>query len=318
MPSSISSSNPQAVLLNSKQPLKYIAALLAALVAGQAVLQLGANWVMRTHGKNELRWTEERAAAGDFKHDGKGVLLLGSSVLLGVDSARLQQKVPDFTIRRMVMVGTFFTDWEYSLRRLYREGVRPDYVVLTPLPFQIYGDSFRGDYLPLHWIDRRDIAGLSQEKHLDLTSTSNLYFASVNAFFALRDDFRSAFLGNLIPGHKVLAAGAPNRLTFKEGEVEKRLGDRLVALKELLAGQGTQLVILRYPAPDMEAALDTMKRVAAAKSIPYFSATDFISKSEFEDAYHLSPLGTEQFTDLLAPALSVELNRLEESRRNSR
>jgi len=101
MPSSISNSEPP------KRTLKYILILLAVLAAGQAVLQIGATWVMGKYGKNEIRWAEERKGADALRHDGKGVLLIGSSVLLGVDEAKLQQELPQWSIRRMVMVGTF-------------------------------------------------------------------------------------------------------------------------------------------------------------------------------------------------------------------
>ena len=297
---------------NSERPqtLKYIIGLLAALVAGQTILQWGATWVMRKYGKNEIRWAEERQGANALKHDGKSVLLIGSSVLFGVDPVRLQKQMPEWTVRRTVMVGTFYTDWEYSLKRMFREGVQPDYVVLVPLPFQIFGDSFRGDSLPLHWVDRRDILDLARKKNLDMTSTSNLLFASYNSFFAFRDDVRNAFLGNLIPGHKVLAGGAVSMRVYKDGETEQILADRLVALQLLVTGHGARLAVLRYPAPDMEASLDMMKRIAEANRIPYFSALDAIPKAEFEDAYHLNPRGTEKFTDALAPALKEELTRL--------
>jgi len=72
--------------------------------------------------------------------------------------------------------------------------VKPDYVVLTPLPFQLHSDTYRADYLPLHWIDRRDIPDLAKKKKLDLTSTSNLLFASFNSFFAYGTTSETRFL----------------------------------------------------------------------------------------------------------------------------
>ena len=302
MPSSTSSSEPQT--------LRYIVWLLAALVVGQALLQLGANRILQRYGKNEVRWEAERAAASSLVHDGKGVLIIGSSVLLGIDPELLQSELPDWKIRRMVMVGTAYTDWEFALRRLFREGVKPDYVLLPPVPFQIYSDAYRGDYLPLHWLDRRDIPALSHQRNLDLTSISNLYFASYNSFFALRDDFRNAFLGNLIPGHKVLTAGAPNRRTYKNAELDQLIGDRLAALQAVVAENGARLIILRYPAPDTEASWQTVKRIAEDNHVPYFSALDTMAPSEFEDPLHLNPEGTQRFTKALGPALAAELSHV--------
>lgn len=303
MPSSISNSELRTTM-------KYIVVLLGMLCAGQMILQFGADWVMRRYGKNEIRWAEERKAAGDLVHDGKGVLLIGSSVLLGVDPAQLRQEVPDWTVRRAVMVGTFYTDWEYSIRRLLEEGVKPDYLVLTPLPFQIYGDSFRGDYLPLHWLSRRDIHDLARSKDLGLTAESNLYFASYDSFFALRDEVRNAILGNLIPGHKVLAAGTPNHRTYTDAEMTRIITDRLMTLQTLLADNGSRLVILHYPAPDSENGWKMVERITTEKNIPYFSAVDTMLKDRFVDAYHLDPQGTHEFTTALGPALTQELNRL--------
>ena len=303
MPSSTSNSEP-------RKTLKYIAGLLVALAVGQAILEFGATWVMRKYGKNEIRWADERKAAASLTPDGRGVLLIGSSVLLGINPTQLQQEMPDWTVRRTVMVGTFYTDWDYSLRRMAREGVKPRYVVLVPMPFQIYGDGFRGDYLPLHYIDRRDIPDLAEQKKLDLTSISNLYFASVNSFFALRDDVRNAFLGNLIPGHKVLAAGAPNRRTYTDEEIEKLIGDRLATLQSRLAAQGASLIVLHYPAPNQESSWAIVKRVADAHSIPYVSPVESMPANQFEDVYHLNPQGAEAFTTALGPALNEALGRI--------
>ena len=302
MPSSTSSSETR------PRPLKYIVGLLAALLIAQTAIQQGATWVMRHYGKNETRWAAERAAANDLKHDGKGVLLIGSSVLFSVDPDLLQKKMPDWTVRRAVMVGTFYTDWDYCLRRLTREGLRPDYVVIVALPFQIFGDSFRGDYLPLHWIDRADIHDLARDRHLDLTAETNLYFSSINSFFALRDDVRGALMNAFIPGHRslIVLASAGTRV-YSDAEIERIAGDRLVALQTRLAGQGTRLVVLRYPAPGMDAHWAVVERAAAARKIPYFSAIDYIDKKKFIDPYHLGEQGTQEFTTLLAPAMDAAL-----------
>jgi len=113
----------------------------------------------------------------------------------------------------------------------------------------------------------------------------------------------------LIPGHKVLAAGTPNKRVYQEGEVDQIV--TIVWLPSiLLAEHGARLVILRYPAPDMEASNDMVKRIAAARNIPYVSALDFIPKTEFEDIYHLNPHGSGMFTEALGPALGRELSRL--------
>jgi hypothetical protein len=309
MPLSTSNFEPR-----SSRSLQYVVAVLVALVVGQVALEVAANWVLRRYGKNEIRWAEERKAADALVHDGKGVMLIGSSVLLGVDEAQLRAEMPDWTVRRMVMVGTAYKEWYYALRRLYKEGVKPDYVIVPPLPFQLSPDElFRGDYLPLHWMDRSDILDYSRRDKIGLTATSNLMFASYNRFFALRDDLRNALLGNLIPGHKVLTHGLPDKRTYKVGEVARIVGDHLIELQTLLAQHGAKLVILHYPAPNMEAGWTMVERVVGERNIPYVSAVDSIPYALFKDAYHLGPQGTQDFTKALGPALNEALTRLRSS-----
>ena len=60
----------------------------------------------------------------------------------------------------------------------------------------------------------------------------------------------------------------------------------------------------------MDAAHDMVKRVAAARNIPYVSALDSMPATAFEDPYHLNPDGTLTFTDALAPALNGALHTL--------
>lgn len=64
------------------------------------------------------------------------VLVAGNSLLLeGVDFPQLQQDVgPEFSLRRLVVEGTFYLDWYYGLRRMFASGARPNVVVLVLNP----------------------------------------------------------------------------------------------------------------------------------------------------------------------------------------
>ena len=66
-------------------------------------------------------------------------------------------------------------------------------------------------------------------------------------------------------------------------------------------------MVLRYPAPGMDAHWAVVERAAAARKIPYFSAIDYIDKKKFIDPYHLGEQGTQEFTTLLAPAMDAAL-----------
>ena len=291
--------------------LKYIIGLLLALVIVQVALEFACNQLMANQGKNEIRWEKEHNAAKALVHDGKGVLIIGSSILFGIDRDQLQNLMPDWTVRPTVMVGTFFTDWELALRRLFSEDIRPDYVVLIPVQFQIWGDGFRGEYLPLHWMDRADIWDFAQRRHLDLTTTSNLYFASFNRFFALREDLRNALLSNLIPGHKSIIAGATSKHTYTAAEAEGLATERLTRLQSMLAERGSRLIILRYPAPHLEDFPGMLERICDKQHIAYFSPLEALPRDkEFGDIYHLNDHGTSIYTAAVAPALDAKLRQL--------
>jgi hypothetical protein len=319
MPSSISNFDdstmePRAVTAAASgagghNSLRPIIVLLALLTVGQVGLEFGVDWLMQKHGKNEIRWGKERKAAEALVHDGKGVLIIGSSIVRGINGDELQKEMPDWTVRTLVMSGAGYTDWVYSLRRLMKEGVRPNYVVVPPLPFQLWVGGFRGDYLPLHWMDRQDIWRLAKSQKLDMNSTANLFYASFNSFFALREDARNAYLGNMIPGHKVLVAGLPDKRVYKSGEVEQLVSGRLADLQTELAPYGAKLMILHYPIPGMEADWRLIERVAKAKNISFVSAVASTPQSYFEDPYHLNDQGMEYYTKALGPALNAELSR---------
>jgi hypothetical protein len=114
----------------------------------------------------------------------------------------------------------------------------------------------------------------------------------------------------VIPGHKVLAAGLPDKRGRPNEDIEKQTGERLAALQALVAEQGAKLIILHYPAPGMDAGWRIVERVTAAKGIPFVSAVPSMPLERFEDGLHLDPEGTKEFTRLLGPALNAELARL--------
>src|ERR1700733_14594777 len=78
---------------NSLRP---IIILLALLTVGQVGLEFGVDWLMQKHGKNEMRWVKERKAAEALVHDGKGVLIIGSSIVRGINGDELQKEMPDW------------------------------------------------------------------------------------------------------------------------------------------------------------------------------------------------------------------------------
>src|SRR5437764_12180849 len=90
----------------------------------------------------------------------KSVLMVGNSLLLeGIDVDRLQKLTSSqLSIHPIFLEATGYYDWLYALRRLFREGSRPDVVVLGVGVNSFLSNGVRQDYAPLMFFDLKDAA----------------------------------------------------------------------------------------------------------------------------------------------------------------
>jgi len=74
--------------------------------------------------------------------------------------------------------ATGYYDWLYGLQRLFREGAKPQVVVLGVGVDSFLANSVRQDYAPLLLFDLRDSLGVASDLKMDRTAASNLFTGS--------------------------------------------------------------------------------------------------------------------------------------------
>ncbi len=105
--------------------------------------------------------------------------MVGNSLLLhGVEMNRLQALTcASMRIYPIFLEATGYYDWLYGLQRLFRQGARPQVVVVGVGVNYFLENGVRQDYAPMLFFDARDTLAVASDLRLDRTATSNLLLA---------------------------------------------------------------------------------------------------------------------------------------------
>jgi hypothetical protein len=206
--------------------------------------------------------------------------------------------------------NTQYLDWYFGLRRLFAEGSHPGVVALCLSTRQLISKGTDGEYFAHYIMQGRDLLSVRKEAKLDVTTTSNFFFASHSAWLGSRASIRNWLLGELMPNVEQLTAYLPQQVSaMPSGDVVVGEGmRRLQTLEALCASHGTRFVLVIPPSMRPGDRSDELQ--AAAESvgirvvIPYRAAE--MPASYFEDGFHLNSQGAVAFTEKLALALLEE------------
>src|SRR6266403_1052016 len=129
------------------------------------------------------------------------VLMVGNSLLLqGVKVDRLQALTSAIMrVYPVFLEATGYYDWLYGLRRMFREGARPDVVVVGVGVNYFLENGVRQDYAPMLFWDGRDTISVASDLHMDHTATTNLWLAHVSTFWDTRNAIRLQVLNHFVP-----------------------------------------------------------------------------------------------------------------------
>src|SRR2546430_7434355 len=128
MPSSTSSSKPPALV--------YARVLLGICAMLVLFFEIGANYLLKSDSETYARVSQQYAEAVKVRPSRSGepvsVLMVGNSLLMeGIDVDRLQELTSSkMRIYPIFLEATGYYDWLYGLERLFRQGARPQVVVL--------------------------------------------------------------------------------------------------------------------------------------------------------------------------------------------
>lgn len=275
--------------------------------------EISSNYLLTRHSETYARVSQQYAEALKVRpaepNEPLPVLMVGNSLLLdGVDLKRLQQLTAEqVRVYPIFLEATGYYDWFYGLQRLFREGARPQVVVLGIGVDSLVSDSVRQDYVPLLLFDLQDSLSVGSELKMDRTATSNLVLAHASVFWDTRSVIRGQVLQHVLPGYRDLVAFLrPHPATPASAELTEVASARLRRLSELCGSHGARLILLIPPTPASADAIRHLTFVTHKLGVEMLVPLDPTSlppKYYQSDDLHLNSEGAALFTSALATVL---------------
>jgi lysophospholipase L1-like esterase len=284
------------------------------------------DYLLKSNSETYARVSRQYAEAVQIRPAKSGeptsVLLVGNSLLLeGIDTDRLKE----LTSRRMhiypiFLEATGYYDWLYGLRRLFREGARPQVVVLGVGVNSFLGNSVRQDYAPMLLFDLQDSFSVASDLKMDRTATSNLLLAHSSVFWDTRSVLRTQILRHTVPRYQELVLLLkPQPVIPPAPQFQAIANSRLQQLRELCEAHGAKLIILVPPTPSSQDAVQQLaiaSQKAGVDSLVPIDPTTLSAKYYQPDELHLNSEGAQLFTSALATFLPQTLDREPVASRN--
>ncbi len=285
--------------------------LLVLIAIACLAIEAGSAFLVGRVSKIRRRFDMQRAEALQVQRSPVGppsVLLVGNSLLQhGIDLPVLQQKVGSAAhLTRYAVSSTGYLDWYYGLRRLFREGSRPDVVIVVLNPRQFMSHSIAGDYAVHSMVDAKDLMKLAGDLGSSNTEASTLVADRASAFYGSRTDIRVFALQIVLPRFEEVRDSItppPSQLPTDE-EIATRIAPRIEAMRHICAQYGASMLLLVPPALGRDGS-EGLKRAAARFGIPVLEpyAPDELTADFFSDGFHLNERGAALFTDRVAHML---------------
>ena len=299
---------------NSKHPALFYAKLLVGICALLIlVFEFSSNYLLKRHSETYARVSQQYADAVKLRPANPGepasVLMVGNSLLLyGVDVDRLKNLTSGRVhLCPIFLEATGYYDWLYALQRLFREGSRPQVVVLGVGVNSFLANTVRQDYAPLLLFDLRDSLSVASDLNMDRTATSNLLLAHSSVFWDTRSVLRTQILRHTVPHYEDLVTLLkPQPAIPPAPQFQAIANPRLEQLRALCEAHGAKLIILVPPTPSSEGAVHQMtiaSQKAGVDTLVPIDPTALPAKYYLSDEVHLNPEGAALFTAALAQFL---------------
>jgi hypothetical protein len=311
MPSSTSASNPH------RATWILIVGCLAVAFAVEAAARLAFDRSSKIQRRMADEYRQAQTIGTDRSTVRTHVLFVGNSLLdEDVRFDRLQDAIaPRWDARRFVVEQTWYYDWYYGLRRLFREGARPDIVVVMLSTRQWVKTEIRGDYSSYYLISTRDLMSAARDLNLNATQSASLAFANVSKFWGARAEMRNFVLGHVMGGLGQLMnfSSVADPTPIVDDTVAQAATDRIARLNALVSSYGGRLVIVVPVIAEVQDGSAGLMRAARTLHVsalrPVRSGT--FGLNLYRDAgFHLNPEGAAAFTEQLIPSLRRELAAL--------
>lgn len=269
----------------------------------------------------QRRMVQEYLEAKAIGQDGgtsPRVLVVGNSLLdEGVRFDQLRQAFETrYDARRYMVEQTVYYDWYYALRRLYREGARPDIVVVMLGTGHWLSPNIRGDYSAQYLMSLADLPQVAADLDMHPTQATGLLFAGVSKFWGARVEMRNFVLGRLMPdlGRLMNFSSAIDRRPMVAADITPVLRERIERMRSVTDAYGSSLVLLVPPMLNREDGADALTEAARTNDVDVLQpvVSGSFGPEMFRDGFHLNERGATLFTERLIPALAGELQSAEE------
>lgn len=310
MPSSIS--NSRCAALAHAKLLCVLCLTFALLLEGLSAYLLKHYSV--TYGRVSKQFAQAAEARPSKPGQPASVVMVGNSLFLeGVQVDRLRDLTAgNLRIYPIFLEGTGYFDWLYALRRVFRQGARPQVVVVQLDANSFLWNQVRTEYAPRLFFEAPDLIRVGSDLGLDRTATSSLLLSHWSAFWGGHSVIRTQILHHIIPHFEDLFSVIPlqrNALRQNQRNVEFDAAleaiatDRLKTLRDLCNTYGARMVMLAPPTPSSEGAVRKLvavsQRVGVAALVP-IDPTALTLRAFERDALHLNSDGAALFTSAIA------------------
>lgn len=289
--------------------------LLVFCVLLELVTAVGIRRVSRIQRRIWQDYTGALALKPEAGGEQKSILVAGNSLLLlGVDFPTLQAGLaPRYKSARFAVEQTQYLDWQFGLRRLFREGSRPDVVVLCLPVNHLIASGTRGEYFAHYMMDGRDILDVAKEAKLDNTTASNYFFANRSAWLGSRMEVRKWLLGTMMPSVQALTYmfQRPAPPPPPGDEVRRQMVVRLGELKRICESNGARLIIVIPPTLDKSDRSSAVRQAGVETGVPVllpYQPGELQASFFDHDLFHLNPEGAKVFAARLAADLLTTLS----------
>lgn len=308
---------PLSISNSRRDALTYAKAVMLICAALVLVFELSADYLLQRHSETFARVSQQYREALRAHPAGPGepasVLLVGNSLLMeGIDINRLQALIShSMRIHPIFLEATGYYDWLYGLQRLFRQGAKPQVVVLGVGVDSFLSSGVRADYAPMMFFDARDVLSVASETGMDHTAASNLLLAHASAFWDVRSVIRTQVLRRMVPHCRELFELIKAKPALSpDSMLAATAAARLERLRVLCESHGARLIFLIPPTPSSENAVRLMAeasdQVGVSPLVP-LDPTALSSAYYQPDAIHLNSQGAALFTAALASRLPREI-----------
>jgi hypothetical protein len=316
----VQSIEPENVIRQSGPTRRDIIVLLAMIAIACAGIELGTMIFLGHVSRIQKRFASERktALAAGTTETRPSVLLVGNSLLeQGIDPNQLQEELgKSVAISRYAVSNTNYFDWYFGLRRLFREGAKPDVVVVMLNARQLMSRSISGDYAVQTMMDTRDVWELANGLGSSNTELSALYADRASVFYGSRGEIRNWILHAVFPPFEEIRSSLKpsNPPLPSDQEIAANVQPRLEKMSNVCHEHGATMVLLMPAALAQDGSGGVRKAVdlLGIRVLAPFSPGELPSEL-FSDGFHLNAAGAKRYTTRVAELLGADVAKIEGS-----